>query len=576
MRDRLKVAGRLLFASGAALLALSVPAASAATGDLTPQGCFQDVGFGPDRCDGQTAEGLNQAFAVAVSPDGKSVYATGIADDAVSIFSRNISTGALTPVGCIADDGLTSCPSTAEGLEDPYGITVSSDGLSVLVASAGDDAIANLERNPTTGLLTDAGCVANTNDIAGCGGPTQTGLASANGVAVDPEGEYVYAIGAQAIVRLTRDPNTGDLAPDGCVAATGDAPGCGAVRPGLADASSIAISADGSSLHVAGRLDGAVVSVAAPSLDSRGCISDNEAPIANCTTSTQGLGSVRSVAISPDGKSVYAGGSDGAVVRFDRDVNSGVLTAVGCISDTGLTIGCTSSQQGLKAAWSVAVSPDDQSVYAVGEDDAIVYFDRNATSGALTPKGCIEEFPIGCTLGSVTGGLNTGRGLAVSPDNTSVYTTSYGDSAIARFDREGTGILLPPGEVTFKNTGLTCKAACRKTKIKVKVDDPGKVTFCSAPAGVNAPCGLNGPGPTGPDRLGPASGSRAGRAALIKTKRVNVKKAGTVNASLTLTRKARKTLAKKHRLKLKLQVDFTRTGGERASERKTLKIKRKG
>ena len=393
---------------------------------------------------------------------------------------------------------------------------------------------------------------------------------------VDPAGEYVYAIGAQSIVRLTRDPDTGDLAPDGCVAATGDAPGCGAVRPGLADASSIAISADGSSLHVAGRQDGAVVSVAAPSLDSRGCIADTEAPVAGCTTSTQGLGSVRSVAISPDGKSVYAGGSDGAVVRFDRDVNSGVLTAVGCISDAGLAIGCTGTQQGLNAAWSVAVSPDNLSVYAVGEDDAIVQFDRNTTSGALTPKGCIEEFPIGCTLGSVTGGLNTGRGVVVSPDNTSVYATSRGDSAIARFDREATAILLPPGEVAFKNKGLTCKGACKKTKVKVKVDDPGKVTFCNAPAGVNAPCKLNGPGPTGPGRLGPASATRAAKAALIKTKTVTVKKAGTVSASLTLTKKARKTLAKKHKLKLKLQVDFTRTGGERASERKTLTVKRKG
>ncbi len=61
--------------------------------------------------------------------------------------------------------------------------------------------------------------------MAGCGGPTQTGLKDANGVVVDPAGEYVYAIGSSAIVRLTRDPDTGENAPDGCVAATGDTPG---------------------------------------------------------------------------------------------------------------------------------------------------------------------------------------------------------------------------------------------------------------------------------------------------------------------------------------------------------------
>ncbi len=109
-------------------------------------------------------------------------------------------------------------------------------------------------------------------------------------------------------------------------------------------------------------------------------------------------------------------------------------------------------------------------------------FDRITLSGALAARGCIEEFPIGWTLGTVSDGLNTGLEIAFSPDYTSVYATGVGDSAVSRFDREAIAIEVPPGKVAFKKKGLTCKGACKKTKIKVTVDDPLKVTFASAPA----------------------------------------------------------------------------------------------
>jgi hypothetical protein len=56
---------------------------------------------------------------------------------------------------------------------------------------------------------------------------------------------------------------------------------------------------------------------------------------------------------------------------------------------------------------------------------------------------------------------------------------------------------------------------------------------------------------------------------------VQAKQAGAVTTSLTLTKQARRKLAKKGKLSFKLQVDFTPTGGERVSERATLKLKGK-
>ena len=78
------------------------------------------------------------------------------------------------------------------------------------------------------------------------------------------------------------------------------------------------------------------------------------------------------------------------------------LTAKGCFEDTGLT-GCGAGKQtpGLLQARTVAVSPDGKSVYvAARTDHALVRFNR-AADGTLTPAGCIED--IGATAGCGAG-----------------------------------------------------------------------------------------------------------------------------------------------------------------------------
>ena len=49
-------------------------------------------------------DGLDQAFSVTVSPDGKHLYAAGFADSAVAVFSRDSTTGELTFVEVQKDD----------------------------------------------------------------------------------------------------------------------------------------------------------------------------------------------------------------------------------------------------------------------------------------------------------------------------------------------------------------------------------------------------------------------------------------------------------------------------------------
>src|SRR6266852_6272023 len=96
---------RLPLATVAALLALSA-AALASTGALTPKGCIADPEHNLAGC-ARTAAGLDEVYSLAISPDGRSVYAVSDGsryggDAAIVRFARNPTTGALTPQGCIA------------------------------------------------------------------------------------------------------------------------------------------------------------------------------------------------------------------------------------------------------------------------------------------------------------------------------------------------------------------------------------------------------------------------------------------------------------------------------------------
>ncbi len=64
-------------------------------------------------------------------------------------------------------------------------------------------------------------------------------------------------------------------------------------------------------------------------------------------------------------------------MRFGRDSSTGALTPAGCIADTQHAGGCASTQEGLNGADGVAISPDGKSVYAAASvDDAVAAFAR--------------------------------------------------------------------------------------------------------------------------------------------------------------------------------------------------------
>jgi DNA-binding beta-propeller fold protein YncE len=441
-----------LFMAGLVLL-LVTAGALAVTGDLTQPagsaGCISETGAGPC-ADGHA---LDRPNSVAVSPDGKSVYVASIyPSNAVARLVRNPTTGAINQpaglAGCVSETGAGTC-ADGHGLARPFGVAVSPNGKSVYVASAASNAVARLNRNPTTGAISQpagtAGCVSETG-----AGPCADGhgLNNPYSVAVSPDGKSVYVASNDAVARLDLNPTTGAISQPagtaGCVSETGSGP-C-ADGHGLDDAISVAVSPDGKNVYVA-----SVYSNAVARLDrnpTTGAISQ-PAGTAGCVSETgsgpcadgHGLEDAVSVAVSADGKSVYvASAYDGAVVRLNRNTTSGAISqpagTAGCVSEDGT--GPCADGHGLKTAISVAVSADGKSVYvASAASNAVARLNRSTTTGAISQPsgstGCVSQTGAGiCADGH---GLKFPNEVAVSPDGKSVYVASHESDAVARFNR---------------------------------------------------------------------------------------------------------------------------------------------
>jgi DNA-binding beta-propeller fold protein YncE len=486
-----------------AVASLAIAAgALGAVGDLTPQGCISDVGD-PAGC-GATAQGLEAAAAVAVSPDSASVYAISESnDDAIVRFNRSPG-GALTPAGCIADEGdPAGCGVTTPGLDGADGVVVSPDGASVYVASQDDNAIVRFNRAPG-GALTPAGCIEDIEEEGSCdnigaAGEAQ-GLNGAFGVTVSPDGGSVYVATFvdDAIVSFDRAPN-GALSNPSCIEDPPSNAGCGTTAEGLNGAHDVAVSPDGGNVYAVSQDDDAIVGFdRAPGgmLSNSSCIEDvdTDGPCDDVGSAgeAQGLDFTRHLTVSPDGASVYSASfNDDAIVRFDR-APSGALANSSCISDVNTAACGTATAEGLNQPIDVAVSPDGASVYAVsGQDDAVVRFDR-APGGTLSNSSCIEdpEQDESCDDVGPAGeaqGLQGASGVAVSPDGRSVYAAGTSDDAIVRFDREVPPTPPPPvGEApdteppeTQITGGPNNKTKKKRATFEFSSSEPGSTFQCA-------------------------------------------------------------------------------------------------
>lgn len=361
--------------------------------------------------DGQNGvDGLFNAWTIAHSEDGRSVYIASWQGNAIVSLARDVNTGRLTFVNANGEgaDDLTR----ADGLDDPISATVSPDGRHVYVASQLDDSIAIFERNPKTGTLTFIEAVFD-------GRNGVDGLRGAFAVESSPDGTHIYAVGIfdSSLAVFSRDPDTGKLA---FVEAEFD--GQGGVN-GLEGAFWVEVSPDGGHVYVAGFVDNAVAVFERD--PASGAVTFVEAQF-DGVNGVDGLAEASSLAVSPDGAHVYAtGNTDNAVVVFSRNAATGRLTFVEALFDD------QNGVDGLAGAIWVIVSPDAANVYVVGQNDnSVVAFARDPASGRLTFVQALFDNQNGVN------GLDTAVSLSVSPDGSHVYTAAINDDAIGVFTRQ--------------------------------------------------------------------------------------------------------------------------------------------
>jgi DNA-binding beta-propeller fold protein YncE len=220
--------------------------------------------------------------------------------------------------GCVSERGGLGC-SAARGIGAPEEVLVSPDSRHVLVAGSQSDAVAVLRSGPDGLSQSDgeAGCISQ-GGIEGCA--AGKALKGPVDLAISPDGLSVYTASASSdgIAALSRDPATGAL-----------------TQPE----------------------------------DRTGCISQGASP-RRCVGG-RGLDEVWGVAISPNGRNVYAVSSKvNTLGAMARERESGALEQLpgrlGCLIRAG-GFGC-SEGRGLTVAVAAAVSPDGRNIYVASED----------------------------------------------------------------------------------------------------------------------------------------------------------------------------------------------------------------
>ncbi len=304
-----------------------------------------------------TIQPSSNVFALAISPDGTSVYAVGFAK--IFMYTRDITTGTLTATS----PPTISCGSGTSGFD----VVVSPDNLHVYVTNYDDDTISQYSRNTTTGRLT----ILSTATVATGNGPSK--------IAISPDGKFVYSLNtlASTISVFSRNLTTGLLT----LVSTPATGGAG---------TSIVISPDGGSVYVTGLATDVIFMFVRN--NSTGALTATVP--ASIATGNGPVG----LAISTNSNFVYCNNYLASTIsQYLRDPFTSLLTAL-----TPATVASNA------AVGEMAVSPDGATLYLAGAN-AILFYSMDALSGQLA------------ALSTASIAVSTGQEVIVSPEGTHVY-----------------------------------------------------------------------------------------------------------------------------------------------------------
>ena len=141
-----------------------------------------------------------------------------------------------------------------------------------------------------------------------------------------------------------------------------------------------------------------------------------------------GLDSACNLTLSTDGNHAYVTGvDDDAVSWYERNASTGALSYGGMLKDG------VDGVDGLNGARGVTLSSDGNHAYVTGYyDDAVSWYERNASTGALSYGGMLKDGVDGVD------GLSCQKRVALSSDGNHAYVTAQNDNAVSWYERNAT------------------------------------------------------------------------------------------------------------------------------------------
>jgi DNA-binding beta-propeller fold protein YncE len=468
----------------------------AKTGALTqlagPLGCISSSIGGCAR-----AVGLSGISQLELAPGGKFLYAASSIANSVTGFARDVKTGALTQLkgaaGCVRPGGLGGCASGV-GLLGASALAIAPDGRSLYVAGRDADAVAAFSIDPTGGALLQLGgqqaCIRGGDDSGACAGGRA--LAGVDGLAISPDGLTLYAAAknADAVAVLQRDSTTGALSQpaglNGCTRLAGGL-GCTTARA-LAQPSAIVVAANGRDVYVASSAGNAVsilqrdaTGTLVQPTGTAGCVGQG---IADCTSAPL-MTAPDALALGSDQTSLTVGtAGDGTILTLGRDVTTGLLTSnaapAGCISTTAAA-GCQALAQ-LGTTTGLAIAPSGDVLYAAA-NGGLVSFARQAPPTCLTKElragvGVSTQILLPCTdpngdaLTYTVNSKATHGSLALINGTAVTYKPKPGFKGLDAFSvnvADGSGAVTPATitvRVTRDGTGPVVRLAAGPLKVR--------------------------------------------------------------------------------------------------------------
>jgi CSLREA domain-containing protein len=371
----------------------------------------------------------SKAYGVVTSPDGKFVYVRNMGGAGIRVFSRDLLTGDLTPATppFVANADLAGAGTI---IMSPDGQNLYATGMNAPALSGFQPgAVVAFSRDATTGGLTLLSTVKQGTNYGFlfCPCPTVQGLSGAYGLALSPDGGYLYITGvnSDSLTVLSRNLVSGSLNDSLTLRPN-------VVQETLSSANlngayGVTLSPDGKNIYVANYGDYSLTAFARDGSTGKFTITPADRKVQG-QAGVDGISGVFRVIISSDGAYVYTAAFFGdSVAVFQRDPATGALNYLARYANgsDGVT--------GLGTGTSLVLSPDGQHLYATAygngaDGKALVIFDRDSGTGLLTFNSRIQRNPF--SGGSPSAALDGARDVAVSPDGDSVYISAYNDDAI--------------------------------------------------------------------------------------------------------------------------------------------------